>query len=183
MNFLDINIGNINRKLPLIKSSKFSYYSFNMLGDTELNNEAAKLLSYKIKECDVIVTVESKAIALVQSICSLRNIERYVVIRKSKKSYMMNEVSINGNTIISGNNNYYLDGKDLEYLRNKRIVVIDDVISTCGTINSIYNLLINNGLEIIQFGTVLIEGKLIDTFKNIPIVTCGFIPLAGDLND
>ena len=83
-NYFKIKIGNCERLLPLVKGDKFSYYSFNMLGDTELNKEAAKEIAAAVRDTEVIVTIESKAIALVQEASSILNHPKYVVIRKFK---------------------------------------------------------------------------------------------------
>ena len=174
---ITIQIGNCKRKLPLVKGDAVSYYSFNMIGDTELNKQAAIELSKFVSDCDVIVTVESKAIALVQEISSLLSMSRYVVIRKSKKSYMTDAISVSGKTIISGGSDYYIDSTDVVYLKGKKIAVVDDVISTCGTIDSIYRLLQKCNLTINKIACVLCEGKVTKTFKDIDVLSCGFIPL------
>ena len=175
--YYKIQIGKCVRELPLVHGDKVSYYSFNMLGDAELNFEAAKELSKQLTDIDVIVTVESKAIALAQEVSKFINKPRYVVIRKSKKSYMKDEVSISGQTIISGQADYYIDGIDVEFLKNKRIAFLDDVVSTCGTIDAIYNLFKKCRLKISLFICVLCEGKITSSFQNIPVKSIGFIPL------
>lgn len=181
--FFEVKIGHCIRKLPLVKGD-FFYYSFNMLGDSELNKASAKEIKKSLTDdLDVIVTIESKAIALAQELAIEFGHPRYVVIRKSKKSYMKNEVSITGNTIISGYNTYYLDGADIDYLKGKKIVVVDDVISTGGTIDAVYRLLTSAGLSVSQYACVLCEGKITTEFKGIPVVSCGFIPLDGDSYD
>ena len=182
-NFCKIKIGDCERKLPLIKCKTISYYSFNMLGDTILNKESAKLLTPLLADADVIVTVESKAIGLVQELASNLRHTRYVIVRKTLKGYMMNPVSVSGNTIISGSSNYYIDGSDIEFLKGKRIVVVDDVISTCGTIDAIYRLLEKADLTIDKIACVLCEGKKTIEFKGIPVVSCGFIPLMENDDD
>ena len=176
-NYFKIKIGNCERLLPLVKGDKFSYYSFNMLGDTELNKEAAKEIATAVRDTEVIVTIESKAIALVQEASSILNHPKYVVIRKSKKSYMKNEVSVSGNTIISGDSKYYIDGQDIDYLNGKRIAVVDDVVSTCGTIDAIHRLLSKCHIEIYKIACVLCEGTITTNFKGIKVMSCGFIPL------
>ena len=96
---------------------------------------------------------------------------------------MKNEVSVSGNTIISGDANYYIDGADVEYLKNKRIAVVDDVVSTCGTIDAIYRLLAKCDLRISKIACVLCEGKVTTEFKGIEAASCGFIPLLENNND
>lgn len=183
-NELKITIGNCERYLKLIKGDSLSYYSFNMLGDAALNEESAKELVKKIdKNIDVIVTVESKAIALAQELSCLLGLQRYVVVRKAMKSYMKNAVSVSGNTIISGKAEYFVDGEDVHYLNGKRILVVDDVISTGGTIDAVYRLLNKCGLTIAEFACVLCEGKVTRQFNDIPVVSCGFIPLLESRDD
>lgn len=157
--YYDIKIGNCSRRLKLVKSDTISYYSFNMMGDVELNKEAAIELAKLIKNIDVIVTVESKAIGLAEEVSQLLGFKRYIIVRKTKKSYMDNIVSVSGDTIISGSANYYLDGRDVDYLKGKRILVLDDVVSTGGTIDAIYRLLSKCNLNIVSFACVCFEGK------------------------
>ena len=181
--FYKVKIGNCERELPLVNAGKASYYSFNMMGDMELNVESAKLLASFLEDTDIIVTVESKAIALVQELASILKHPRYVIVRKSAKSYMVNPISVPGNTIISGGADYYLDGTDIEHLKGKRIAIVDDVISTCGTIDAICRLLKKAGLTINKIACILCEGKVTTEFNSIPVISCGFIPLMENNND
>ena len=63
------------------------------------------------------------------------------------------------------------------------IAIIDDVVSTCGTIDAIYRLLKKANLEICKIACVLCEGKVTKDFKGIPVISCGFIPLMENNND
>ncbi len=181
--YYKVKIGKCERDLPLIKSGSLSYYSFNMMGDTELNAEAAKLLAPLLGDIDIIVTIESKAIGLVQELSALLNHTRYVIVRKALKSYMSNPISVPGKTIISGGSNYFIDGSDIKHLEGKKIAIVDDVVSTCGTIDAIYRLLEKANLTINKIACVLCEGKRTTEFKKIPVVSCGFIPLMENSND
>lgn len=181
--YYDIKIGNCSRRLKLVKSDTISYYSFNMMGDAELNKEAAIELAKLIKNIDVIVTVESKAIGLAEEVSQLLGFKRYIIVRKTKKSYMDNIVSVSGDTIISGSANYYLDGCDVDYLKDKRILVLDDVISTGGTIDAIYRLLSKCNLNIVSFACVCFEGKKTTEIHQIPVLSCAFFPLPESDND
>ena len=181
--YYDIKIGNCSRRLKLVKTDKVSYYSFNMMGDSELNKESATELAKLIKDVDAIVTVESKAIGLAEELSQLLGHKRYAIIRKSKKSYMSNVTSVSGDTIISGNNNYYLDGCDVDFLKGKRILVLDDVVSTGGTIDAVYRLLKGCNLDIVSFACVCCEGKITTEFYKIPVISCAFFPLPEANND
>jgi len=177
-NDFEIEIGNCKRQLKKVDTGSLSYYSFNLLGDMELNKEIAKELAKQIDvDFDYVVTIESKAIALTQELCSLLNVPRYVVIRKNKKNYMKNEISVSGNSIISGDTKYYLDGADKELIKNKNVIVIDDVISTCGTIDAVKRMMDSIKTNIKLFGCGVLEEKIIIEYKKIKVVSCGFIPL------
>ena len=181
--FYRVKIGNCERHLPLINAGTISYHSFNMLGDTELNIESAKVLASFLRDVDIIVTVESKAIALVQELASILKHPKYVIVRKSAKNYMVNPITVSGNTIISGGANYYLDGMDIEHLKGKRIAIVDDVVSTCGTIDAVCRLLKKAGLTINKIACILCEGKVTTEFNGIPVISCDFIPLMENNND
>jgi len=183
-NYYDVKIGRLTRRLKLVDNGGIRYFSFNMLGDEELNFEVAKALSKLIdKSIEAIVTVESKSIALAQEMAHLLDFKRYVVIRKTKKSYMFNEMCFSGNTIISGKCDYFIDGEDIEFLKGKKILFLDDVISTCGTLRSISALLEKCSLNIHQIACAFCEGRVTSSFKGIPVISCGLFPLPEDANN
>lgn len=180
--------------LPLVKAENISYYSFNMLGMSKWNQEVAKSL-YDMnamilngEKPEVIITVESKAIGLTEELSKLYNCDKYIVIRKTRKSYMKNPISINNSTIISGNSSYWIDGDDLNYLKNKKFIICDDVISTGGTITAILDLLKSFESKPLLLCCALTEGFEWTEFNGIKVVSCAHLPLPnaesqGDYND
>ncbi len=169
--------------LPLIKTDNISYYSFNMLGMAKWNQEIAKILYDKISMIlknetpDVIVTVESKAIGLAEQLSRLYNIEKYIVIRKTKKSYMNNPITINNSTIISGKSTYWIDEVDLNYLRDKKVIICDDVISTGGTVHAILDLIKSIECKPLLLCCALTEGIEWTEYTGIKVVSCAHLPL------
>lgn len=178
---------NLLVELPLVITENLSYYSFNMLGMSRWNSEVARYLYEKNlyllngEKPDVIITVESKAIGLTEQLSKLYNIEKYIVVRKSQKSYMKNPLSYNGDTIISGKSTYWIDGDDLNYLKNKKIIICDDVISTGATINVILDIIKSANCKPLLMCCALTEGIIWQQINGINVVSCAHIPLPNKI--
>ena len=114
----------VKRTLPFIPiSEEMAFASFVVLGDTEL--------AAKIGEVDAIVTAEAKGIALAYEVSKELGHKEFIVARKSTKSYMKDVVSASVHSITTaGEQHLYLDGKDADKIRGKRVCLLDDVIST-----------------------------------------------------
>lgn len=170
-------------KLPLIKTDTFGYYSFNMMGMAKWNRVFGQELFEIIqnqnegKDINAIVTVESKAIGLAQVLAELFDVDKYIIFRKSKKSYMKNPIEFKSNTIISGDCSYWIELEDLKYLKEKNILVVDDVVSTGGTIRAILNALnlVNTKPKLIACAVT--EKTKWTQFESITLVSCGHIPI------
>ncbi|HAX03804.1 MAG: hypothetical protein A2Y45_08205 [Tenericutes bacterium GWC2_34_14] len=176
-------------ELPLIKTNKFSYYSFNMLGMSKWNRIIGIHLYELIKrrkpniKIDAIVTVESKAIGLAQVISELYGIDQYIIFRKSKKSYMINPIEYKSTTIISGECSYWIDSNELESLANKNILFLDDVISTGGTLNGVLKALSILKLKPVLIACVFTEKYDWQIFDDIEVISCGHLPIiTGEFN-
>ena len=176
-----VHFGDTSAELDLVKTDKVSYYSFNLLGNRRLNHLVAKCLFEKIRgnclQIDAVITVEAKAIGLAQELSGMLELDRYVVVRKSVKNYMKNPVILSENTFISGTCNYVIDQADLDYLSGKNILVVDDVVSTGGTISAILKMLEVATPENISIACALTEGEQRKSFKGIPIISCDHIPV------
>jgi len=168
-------------QLDLVRTSSVSYYSFNMLGNSRLNHLVAEELWKRITaqglHFDTILTVESKAIALTENLSQLLKIDRYIVVRKSQKSYMQNPVSFFGKTIISGTCNYVIDKPDIDWLCKKNVLILDDVVSTGGTIQTLLKILNCAKPQSTVIACALTEGNPHISFGDIPLISCGHIPL------
>ena len=155
-----INIAGLERDLPLCPiSDKINIGAFVLFGDIELTEHCARELYKKAPEHDVMITAESKGIPLICDMCRISGKNRYVLARKSIKLYMKDVVSCETKSITTGAiQTLYIDGDDAEYLKGKRVLIVDDVISTGGSLKSLENLVLQAGGEIVGKMAILAEG-------------------------
>ncbi|MFW5983115.1 MAG: phosphoribosyltransferase family protein [bacterium] len=173
-------------KLPLVTTKDVSFYSFNLMGRQKINNVLAQDLYERIKANHInptsIITVESKAIGLVEHLAELLNVDRYIIVRKERKAYMDNPISSMSKSITSGKNIYWIDKSDLEYLENNDVIFCDDVISTGGTIEGVNALLEGYNVNVLSYVTAFTEGHDQDRFNGIDIIKIGSFPLPDSRN-
>ena len=130
--FYTMTIAGLQRDLPLCPiSDTLNIGAFVIFGDPELTTATARELVERCPEHDVLITAESKGIPLICEMARMLNNERYVLARKSPKLYMRNLFSAEVRSITTDHKQtLYLDGADAQYMRGKRVVILDDVIST-----------------------------------------------------
>jgi adenine phosphoribosyltransferase len=173
----DVQIGRITRTLRKTKLKEGVYVpSFVMLGDTRLIEEAADLLAEKLSAYvfDIMVGPEAKVIPLLHALAVRLGQERYVVCRKSVKAYMRDVLSVEVQSITTvGHQVLVLNGLDAERIKGKRVCVIDDVVSTGGSMRSVEQLVSMAGGTVTCRATVMKEGEW---FKD-PLVYVGYLPV------
>ena len=176
--FYNIKVAGLSRDLPLCPINEELYIgAFVMFGDVELTEKCAEALIARAPEHDVIITAESKGIPLAYEMCRLSGKNRYVLARKNKKAYMRDIIQYDVDSITTANNQtLYLDGYDAEYLRGKRVLIIDDVISTGNSLRALEYIVNAAGGEIVGKMTVLAEGDAID---RPDIIALAPLPLFG----
>lgn len=176
--------------LPRVRvNDQLSIYAFNMMGKANWNREAANALFARIGSpdapvsgngFDAILTAESKAIALTEQLAGLMGMDAYVVLRKSVKAYMENPISVETRSITTlGVQTLYLDRQDLEMIRGRNILVVDDVVSTGGTLDSIMKVAEKAQFNLALIACVLTEGERRTEYKGIPLVSLDHIPIPG----
>ena len=155
-----LSVAGIERDLVLCPiGEKLNIAAFILFGDVELTEKCAEALYAKAPEHDVMITAESKGIPLVHAMCRLSGKNKYVLARKSVKLYMSNVVACETQSITtSAKQTLYIDGADAEYMKGKRVLIVDDVISTGGSLESLENLVKLAGGEIVGKMTILAEG-------------------------
>ena len=155
-----LSVAGIERDLTLCPiGEKLNIAAFILFGDVELTEKCAEALYAKAPEHDVMITAESKGIPLVHAMCRLSGKNKYVLARKSVKLYMSNVVACETQSITtSAKQTLYIDGADAEYMKGKRVLIVDDVISTGGSLESLENLVKLAGGEIVGKMTILAEG-------------------------
>ena len=156
----NIQVAGLSRDLPLCPIGENLYIgAFIMFGDTELTERAAEALLERAPEHDVLITAESKGIPLAYEMARQAGMNRWLLARKGIKAYMSNVVKHEVTSITTSHKQtLYLDGDDAAYMKGKRVLVVDDVISTGESLEALCSLVRTAGGEIVGMMTVLAEG-------------------------
>jgi adenine phosphoribosyltransferase len=130
--FYNLEVAGCSRKLSVMNiSDHMAIASFVILGDMELVSSAAEELVKKLPPADLIMTAEAKGIPLAQEIARLLHMKYFVVARKSVKGYMQHPLIVEDHSITTnGKQILCLMDQDIERVRNHRVILVDDVIST-----------------------------------------------------
>lgn len=159
-----INIAGLERSLPLCRVSDELYIgAFIMFGDVEITEKCAGELLKLAPEFDVIITAESKGIPLAYEMARQAGMNYYIVARKAPKLYMKNIVTTKVNSITTANEQTLCVGEDeAAAMKGKRVLIVDDVISTGESLNAVETLVNEVGGIIAGKMAVLAEGDAID---------------------
>ena len=173
--------------LPLVVSPRgFAIYSFNLMGQAKISRICAATLKRRLTESgvpfDIFITAEAKAIGLTEELARLYDHDEYVVLRKSRKLYMSDPVELSVKSITTPEpQKFFLGRENYELLRGKRVVAVDDVISTGGTMNAFFEMSRQIGFTIVTIAVVLTEETHWKEFENTPVISIDYIPLPGQL--
>lgn len=161
--YYPMTIAGCARKLPLCPiSDKLNIGAFVIFGDPELTTACAKALNERCPEHDVLITAESKGIPLIHEMARQAGEKRYVLARKSVKLYMKDVRRVDVTSITTANpQTLYVDGADAEYMKGKRVLIVDDVISTGESLHALEQLVEQSGGEIVGRMAILAEGDAI----------------------
>ena len=170
-----LKVAGLERDLPVCPlGNGVSIAGFVMFSDVELTVACATELLKKVPDFEVMLTAESKGIPLAYEM-SRQCGKRYILARKSKKLYMKNAVEVEVNSITtSGLQKQYLSGDDMEFLRGKKVLLVDDVISTGESLHALEKLTEKAGGIICGRAAVLAEG---DAANRDDIVFLSPLPL------
>ena len=159
-----LNVAGLTRELPIIKLSyDLSIASFVILGDTEIVRKTAPIIAKKLPEVDFIVTAEAKGIPLAYEISRVLNLNEYVVARKSVKAYMEEPIEVEVNSITTTNSQkLYLNNQDARKIKEKKIALVDDVISTGQSLKALERLVEKAGGKVLAKAAILAEGDAKD---------------------
>ena len=174
--FYTMTIAGIERDLPLCELNDDLYIAaFVIFGDPELTVAAAGELLKKAPEYDYMITAESKGIPLIHEMARQRGDKKYFLARKSPKLYMTGVFCVDVDSITTaGTQKLYLDILDAEMIRGKRILIVDDVISTGHSLAALKSLVEAAGGIIVGKMAVLAEG---DAIKQKDIIYLEKLPL------
>jgi len=168
-----VRIGDQERDLQIVNVGEVSVALLNLLGDTLLTETAADELVKRIPHgVQTLVTPEVKAVPLAHAM-SVRSGLPYVVARKTEKPYMVGAVRKTVTSITTGRpQDLVIDGADIEKLRGRKVAIVDDVVSTGGTLHGLIDLLSEVGAEVVATLVVFTEGDVRDD-----VVALGHLPL------
>jgi adenine phosphoribosyltransferase len=151
----------------------------NILGDTELVQACARALAERLREVDyqVLVTAETKSIPLAHAL-SLETGKPYVILRKTYKPYMGEALQAETLSITTGEpQTLYLDEKDREMMHGRRVVILDDVISTGSTLQGMRLLMQHAGASVVAEAAIFTEGE---RARWANIISLGHLPVFTD---
>ena len=172
----EMDIAGLKRELPLCKVTDDLYIgAFVMFGDVELTVHCAAELLKLAPEYDYMIAPEAKSIPLLYEMARQSGAEKYFLARKGPKAYMSGifEVSVKSITTMSVQK-LVIDTADAELINGKRILIIDDVISTGESLRAMEELVTKAGGNIVGKMAVLAEG---DAWNRDDIITLAPLPL------
>lgn len=174
--YYDIEVAGVKRRLPIVQlSDELAVASFVMLGDCEMVCAAAERLSSMVPAAEWIVTAEAKGIPLAHELSRQLGMKRYIVARKSIKPYMEHPMDVTVHSITTQKEQHLcLDGQDAEQIRGRRVLLVDDVISTGESIEAIRALVEKAGGIVAGKVCILTEG---DPARHAGVISLGNLPL------
>jgi adenine/guanine phosphoribosyltransferase-like PRPP-binding protein len=173
----EVEIDGLRRALPLFEVAPgLRIAVFNLLGDTEVVEAAARALAQKLRtlEAGALVTAETKSVPLVYELARLLE-KPWVVLRKSYKPYMGDALRDETHSITTGvPQTLFLDEKDRPLVVGRRVVLVDDVISTGSTVEAMRRLMEAVGATVVAEAAVFTEG---DAPRRDEVISLGHLPL------
>ena len=159
--YYEMEIAGLKRELPLCKVSDDLYIAaFIMFSDVEITKACAAELLKKAPEYDVLFTAEAKGIPLCYEMARQAGTDSYVVARKGPKLYMENVLTTDVDSITTDHIQMLCIGqREIDMIKDKRVLIVDDVISTGESLRSIENLVERAGGNIVGRMAVLAEGE------------------------
>ena len=155
-----MTIAGLRRDLPICPlNENLSIAGFVIFGDPELTTACADALLKLAPEYDYIITAEAKGIPLAHEMARLAGNQKYFIARKKAKAYMTGVFEVKVQSITTaGEQSLFLDGADAELIKDSKILIVDDVISTGESLRAVEELVNAAGGNIVGKMTILAEG-------------------------
>ena len=162
--YYHMTVAGLERDLPICPlNENLSIAGFVIFGDQELTVACARELLKRAPEYDYIITAEAKGIPLAHEMARQAGDKKYILARKGPKLYMRDIFSVTVNSITTAKEQkLYLDGADAALMKGKKILVVDDVISTGESLRALEALAEKAGGEICGRMAILAEGDAQD---------------------
>ena len=158
--FYHMRVAGLERDLPICPvNENLSIAGFVIFGDQELTVACAKELLAKVPKYDYLITAEAKGIPLAHEMARQAGDAKYILARKAPKLYMRDVFSVSVNSITTAREQQlFLDGADAALMKGKKILLVDDVISTGESMAALEALVTKAGGEICGRAAILAEG-------------------------
>ncbi len=162
--YYEMKVAGLTRQLPLCRVSDTLYIgAFVIFGDVELTEACARELLKIAPEHDILITAESKGIPLVYEMARQNGENKYLIARKAPKLYMKDVFSTEVNSITTAKTQILcIDGEDAALMRGKRVIIVDDVISTGESLKAVEKLVRKAGGQVVARMAILAEGDAKD---------------------
>ena len=162
--YYHMTVAGLERDLPICPlNENLSIAGFVIFGDQELTVACARELLKRAPQYDYIITAEAKGIPLAHEMARQAGDKKYILARKGPKLYMRDIFSVTVNSITTAKEQkLYLDGADAALMKGKKILVVDDVISTGESLRALEALVEKAGGEICGRMAILAEGDAQD---------------------
>lgn len=182
--YYEITVAGVRRRLPIVQINDSLWIAaFVLLGDVELTNACAHVIAERLRHLkfDHIVGLEAKALPLVHMVATYLSdpvaghFFPYVICRKSVKGYMKNPISVEAKSITTASvQSLVLDGVEADRIRGKRVAVVDDVVSTGGSLRAVEELMRRVDAQIVARAAVLLEEA---GYQNPELIALGTLPI------
>ena len=171
-----ISICGMERDLPICPVTDDLWIgAFVIFGDVELTKHCAAELLKRAPAYDYMITAESKGIPLIYEMARQSGQNKYLLARKAPKLYMRDLFDVKVNSITTAKEQHlYLDGADAELMKGKRILIVDDVISTGESLAALEKLVVAAGATVCGRMAILAEG---DAQQRKDLVYLEMLPL------
>ncbi len=172
----EMDIAGLKRDLPVCKVTDDLYIgAFVIFGDVELTVHCASELLRRAPEYDYLIAPEAKAIPLIYEMARQSGAEKYFLARKKAKAYMQGVFEVKVNSITTaGEQTLVIDTEDARQIRGKRMLILDDVISTGESLHAMEVLVEKAGGVVAGKMAILAEG---DAAEREDIITLAPLPL------
>ena len=159
-----MTIAGCERDLPLCPlSDDLMIGAFVIFGDPELTTACSEALLARVPEYDYMITAEAKGIPLIHEMARLAGNQKYMLARKGAKLYMRDVLQVSVRSITTNREQtLYLDGYDAALMKGKKILIVDDVISTGESLKALEALVEQAGGIVCGRAAILAEGDAID---------------------
>ena len=182
--YYEIEINGLKRNLPLCPlTDKLYIGAFVIFGDVELTKASAEGLLKLVprEDYDYMITAESKGIPLIYEMAAQSGQNKYFLARKAPKLYMRNILKCDVKSITTAKKQtLYLDGDDAAEMKGKRILIVDDVISTGESLHALEELVLQAGGIVAGRAAILAEG---DAWDRKDIKALQYLPLFDENGD